>query len=129
MVVKYKRLNPEYDLAWFKVNVADVPEDQSPADLLKKRKPPEEGWVVRKEVEDGLTVAGRPAARVTFGGPFDPDTKGVRDFTCEVVAVRRGPQVFYFSGTYTTADPKGQKRIRTAVDTVVFDVERFAATP
>jgi hypothetical protein len=126
MVVKYKRLIPGLDLAWFKVNVSDVPEDQSPADLLKKRKPPEEGWVVRHDVEDGLTVAGRPAARVTFGGPLDPDTKGARDFTCEVVAVRRGPQVFYFSGTYTTADPKGQKRVRTAVDSVVLDPQRFA---
>jgi hypothetical protein len=127
VVVKYKRLNPGYPLAWFTVRVADVEGDPSPAELLKTRKPPEEDWTVRKPVEDGLTVAGRPAARVTFGGPFDPDGKGERDFTCEVVAVRRGPRVFYFAGSYTTDDPKGQERIRRAVDSVVLDPERFVA--
>ncbi len=128
-VVKYKRLIPGLEVAWLKLSVADATGDESPAELLKKRKPPEEDWRVTKPVEDGLTVGGRPAARVTFGGPFDPDEKGTRDFTCEVVAVRSGPRVFYFSGTYATADPKGQKRIRTALDSVTFDPDQFAAAP
>ncbi|HEY1379138.1 MAG TPA: hypothetical protein VGF55_20215 [Gemmataceae bacterium] len=128
-VVKYKRLIPGLQVAWLKVSVADAPGGESPAELLKKRKPPEEDWKVTKPVEDGLTVGGQPAARVTFGGPFDPDQKGERDFTCEVVAVRHGEQMFYFSGTYVTADPKGQKRIRTALDSVTFDPNQFAAAP
>jgi hypothetical protein len=126
MLVKFKRLIPGLQMAWIRVSVADVPEDQTPAELLKKRKPPETDWTVKKEVEDGLEVGGKPAARITFGGPYDPDQKGLRDYTCEVVAIRRGPQVFYFAGTYETSDPKGQKRIRTALDTVVLDPDRFA---
>ena len=128
-VVKYKRLIPGLEVAWLKVSVADASGDESPADLLKKRKVPEDDWKVIKPIEDGLTVGGRPAARITFGGPFDPDQKGTRDFTSEVVAVRRGPQMFYFAGTYATADPKGQKRVRTALDSAIFDPDRFAATP
>src|SRR5215207_4665770 len=126
MVVKYKR-HPALDSAWLRVSVADVPEDQPLADLLKKRRLPEPSWKVRSAVEEGLTVDGKPAARITFGGPYNPDEKGTRDFTSEVVAVRRGPQVFYFAGTYVTSDPKGLKRIRTAIDTVVLDPDRIAA--
>jgi hypothetical protein len=126
MIVKYKRLIPGLQLAWLKASVADAPNDKSPAELLAGRKPPEPEWRVTKPVEDGISVAGRPAARVTFGGPLDPDHHGARDFTNEVVAVRRGTQMFYFAGTYVTADPKGQKRIRTAIDSVVLDRERFA---
>jgi hypothetical protein len=126
MVVKYKR-HPALDSAWLRVSVADVPEDQPLADLLKKRRLPEPSWKVRTPVEDRLTVAGLPAARITFGGPYNPDEKGARDFTSEVVAVRRGPQVFYFAGTYVTADPKGLKRIRTAIDSVILDPDRIAA--
>jgi len=120
-VVKYKRLIPGLQVAWLKLSVADTPGDESPAELLKKRRPPEADWRVTKPVEDGLTVGGRPAARITFGGPLDADDKGEKDYTCEVVAVRHGKQAFYFAGTYQTADPKGQKRIRTAMDTVAFD--------
>ena len=126
MVVKFKR-HPALDAAWLRVSVADAPEDQPLADLLKKRRLPEPSWKVRTPVEDGLTVDGKAAARITFGGPYNPDQKGTRDFTSEVVAVRRGPQVFYFAGTYVTADPKGLKRIRTALDTVVLDPDRIAA--
>jgi hypothetical protein len=126
VIVKYKRLIPGYQVAWIKLSVADAPGDESPADLLKKRSPPEPDWTVTKPIEEGLTVAGRPAARVTFGGPFDPDQEGIRDFSCEVVAVRRGAQAFFFSGTFVTADPKGQKRVRTALDSLVLDPDRFA---
>jgi hypothetical protein len=129
MVVKYKRLIPGHQVAWLRVSVADAPADQSPADLLKTRKPPEPDWKVRKSVEDGLTVGGQPAARVTFGGPFETDDKGDRDFTCEVVAVRPRPgepRVFYFAGTFMTGDPTGQKRVRAAIDSAAFDPARFA---
>jgi hypothetical protein len=122
MVVKFKRLMPGHEVAWLRVSVADVAGDASPADLLKTRKPPEPDWSVRKPIEDGLTVGGRPAARITFGGPFELEEKGTRDFTCEIVAVRPNrPQVFYFSGTFKTGDPTGQKRVRAALDSVVFD--------
>ena len=124
-VVKFKRLIPGFQVAWLKVSVADVAGDESPAALLQKRKPPESDWHVAKPVEDGLKVGGLPAARVTFAGPFDPDHQGERDFSCEMTAVRRGPNVFYLAGTFVTADPKGQERIHTAIDTVVFDPERL----
>jgi hypothetical protein len=126
LVVKYKRLIPGYQVGWLKVSVADAPEDKPLADLLKMRKLPEEDWKVTKPVEEGFTVAGRPAARITFGGPLDPDQQGTKDYTCELVVVRRGSQVIYISGTFATADEKGQKRIRTALDSLVLDPDRFA---
>jgi hypothetical protein len=127
VIVKYKRLIPGYQVAWIKLSVADAPGDESPAELLKKRKPPEPDWTITKPIEEGLTVAGRPAARITFGGPFDPDQEGIRDFSCEVVAIRRGPRAFFFSGTFVTADPKGQKRGRTALDSLILDADRIVA--
>jgi hypothetical protein len=129
MVVKFKRLIPGLEVAWLRVSVADAPDDRTPAELLKTRKPPEPDWTVKKGIEDGLTVDGRAAARITFGGRLETDDKGDREFVCEVVAVRRGPQVFYFAGTYTPSDPTGQKRVRTAVNSAVLDPDRFAAGP
>lgn len=129
MLVKFKRLIPGLEVAWLRVSVADAPEDLSPAELLKSRKPPEPEWTVKKDVEDGLTIDGRPAARITFGGPFDPDQRGVREFVSEVVAVRRGPHVFYFAGTFTPTDPTGRKRVRNAVASAILEPERFAPGP
>jgi hypothetical protein len=125
-VVKFKRLIPGLDVAWVKVTAIDAPADQSPAEFLKERKPPEPGWTVTTPAAE-LTVRGLPAARVVWGGPFDPDQKGVRDFSCEATAVLRGKQIFLFSGTYLTSDATALRRIRTAVDSAVFSAKDFAA--
>lgn len=131
MLVKYKRLVPGAQVAWLRVTVADADadDDQTPADLLRNRKPQESGWKVIKQVEDGLTVGGLRAARITFGGPFDPTGRGKKDFVSEMVAVRRGAQVFYFAGTFAADDPSGRQQVRAAVESAVFDADRFTSGP
>ena len=71
-----------------------------------------------KPVEEGLTVGGHPAARVTFGGPFHPNQKAPRDFTCELVSVRIGPRWFLFAGTFATADAQSRQQVRDAINSV-----------
>jgi hypothetical protein len=127
MVVKYKRLIPGLEVAWIKVSVEESSTNIPLVELLNKRKPPLPSWSVIKPVENDLTVGGQPAARITYGGIYDPDQKGDRHFTCEVVAIRPNRQVFYFAGTYVTEDAKGQKRIRTALDSVTFDRQQFTS--
>ncbi len=119
-VVKYKRLIPNVAVAWLKVVIKDIPEEQKPIELLRGRKPPEKDWKVSKDVEDDLKIGNHAAARITFGGPFDPDGRGQRDFTCEIVVVRRGGQIFEFSGTFPTADVEARKQIRAAIDSAAF---------
>jgi hypothetical protein len=128
-IVKYKRLVRGPNVAWLRVIVSDAVGDPTPAEVLKKRKPPEAGWTVTKEVEEGLKIGGRPAARITFGGELDPDLKGPRQCSCEVVAIRRGSQSFVFAGTFTAGDDKAQKEIRDAVESATFDADRPAAKP
>jgi hypothetical protein len=121
MVVKFKRLIPGPKAAWFKLNVADVTGDPSPADLIRTRKPREAHFGMTKDPEDGLTIAGRPASRVTFGGDMDPDGKGSRPTTQEIVALRHGPVVLYFTGTFITADAETQQMIRAAIESAKLD--------
>jgi hypothetical protein len=124
-VVKFKRLIGGLDVAWIKLSAIDVTTDQSPADYLTHRSPPEPGWAVKGKVEE-LTLKGLPAARITWSGPFDPDQLGIRNFSCEQTAVRRDKQILLFSGTYLTSDPVALKRIRAAVDSAVFTPGEFA---
>lgn len=119
-IVKFKRLVTGPKAAWFRVTVADVKGDPTPAELIRTRKPRDLHFVVTKEAEDGLTIAGRPASRITFGGQMDTDAKGSRHCTTEIIAVRHGATAIYFMGTYATADPEGLKMIRDAVESTVF---------
>jgi hypothetical protein len=120
MVVKYKRLVRGPNVAWLRVSLADAPSGKTPADLLRDRKPREANWTKTKDVEDGLTIGGQPAARVTFGGTMNPDTGGSRQCTAEVVAVRCGTHVIYFTGTFTTTDEETRKLVRAAIESAVF---------
>jgi hypothetical protein len=121
MVVKFKRLVPGPIAAWLKLNIADVTGDPSPAELIRTRKPREAHFVMTKEPEDGLTIAGRPASRVTFGGELDTDRQGSRHCTTEIVAMRHGKIAVYFAGTFTTTNQEAQKLIRNSIESTVFD--------
>ena len=120
-IVKFKRLVPGPKVAWFKVTVGDVEGDPTPAKLIRTRKPREAHFTMTKEPEDGLTIAGRPASRVTFGGDMDPDGKGSRPCTTEIVAIRHGAVAIYFMGTFSNADPEAQQLIRTAIESAKFE--------
>jgi hypothetical protein len=119
-LVKYKRLLHGWSPAWVKVSVADVAASTSLGSLLVKRSPGD-NWGQASAVEE-LTVAGHPAARITFAGQWDK-----KDYVRDIVAVRRGEQVFYIAGTFEKADPTARRRIQQAVDTVVLDGSRPVA--
>lgn len=119
-IVKFKRLVRGSKAAWFKVTVGDVAGDPTPAELIRTRKPRETHFTVTKPAEDGLTIAGQPASRITFGGLMEPDSSGSRHCTTEIVAMRHGPVAIYFMGTFATADPEGQQMIRAAIESTVF---------
>src|SRR5205823_2700079 len=121
LLVKYKRVPPGELDARLRVSVVDAADNVSPAEFLRGRNPPEPGWKVTKPIEEKLTVGGQPAARVTFGGPFNPDQKTPRDYTCELVAVRNGLRWFLFAGTFDTADVQSRKQVRDAIESVTFE--------
>jgi len=118
-LVKYKRVAPNVPVAWLKVTVMSDPGDRSPEELVRSRKPPEPGWKVVKDVEGDVTVAGRPAARITFGGELEPDGSARVPFVCEVVAVRRGGRALFFAGTYPAHDAAARQAARAAVESAV----------
>jgi hypothetical protein len=121
LLVKYKRVTPAEPDARLRVGVVDVTDDVLPAEFLRGRPVPEPGWKVTKPIEEKLTVGGQPAARVTFGGPFNPDQKTKpRDYTCELVAARNGPRWILFAGTFDTADEQSRQQIRDAIESVIF---------
>ncbi|MBX7105794.1 MAG: hypothetical protein K1X57_17050 [Gemmataceae bacterium] len=124
-IVKYKRLVRGPRVAWLRVSVADAAEGVSPAEVLKTRKPRESNFTVSKPVEDGLSVDGRPAARVTFTGLLNPDSLGERPCTSEVVAVQHGKQMLYFTATFATADAESKEMLRTAIESTIIDPKRF----
>lgn len=119
-LVKFKRLVKGPKVAWMRVSVVDAPGELAPAELLKQRKPREADWGMTKPIEDGLTVAGRPAARSTFGGNFNPDRQGARPGTTEIIGIRHGQQAIYFAGTFSTADTEAQGQFRAAVASARF---------
>lgn len=118
-VVKFKRLAPGPKAAWLKVTVSEVTGNPTVAELIRTRKPREAHFTPTKEPEDNLTIAGQPASRSTFGGDLEPDAKGSRHCTTEIVAIRHGAIALYFMGTYASADPEAQKMIRDSIETLV----------
>jgi len=122
-LVKYKRLAKGPKVAWMRVSVVDVSADVPPADFVRDRKPRESNWTVTKGIEDGLTVAGRPAARITYGGAFNPDRQGSRPGTTEIIGFRLGSRAIFFAATFSTADTEARDQFRAAVDSARLDRE------
>jgi len=114
MVVKYKRVLPKLSAAWFRVEVADAPAGEDVGESLAKRQAGKD-WKSKGDVST-TTVSGLPAAKILYGGTYDgfPSLR-------EIVAVRRGGQVFYFVSTYQFADKQAQEQTRQTLQTVLFD--------
>lgn len=120
-VVKYKRVDGSTPGVWFKVSVLSDAEGRSPEELARTRKPAERGWKVFKDVELAVTVAGRPAARITFAGDLQPGGADHIAYQSEIVAVRRGSRALIFAGTFPTSDVAARQAVRAAVDSVVLE--------
>lgn len=118
LLVKYKRVAENRPEAWLRVRVIDVPAEQSPADFLRNRKSPEEDWKPAKKIEESLRVGGHPAARIVFSGPFDTEGRGDEEFTCEIVAVRQGPQIIEFAGTFLSSDLQARDQLHAVLESM-----------
>jgi hypothetical protein len=121
MLVKYKRLVRGARVAWLRVSVVDVGDDQTAAELLKDRRPKEKEFAKTKDLESDLQIGGQPAARITFEGMLDPDSKGPRRCTAEIVAIRHKSLVFYFAGTFSTIDTEARDQVRAAIESITFE--------
>jgi hypothetical protein len=119
-LVKYKRVSSSLPVAWLRVWVKDVADEMMPAETLRNHKPPEPDWKPHGEVEKDLRIGGAPAARRMFGGPFDVDGRGNKDFLGEIVAVKRGGRIFEFSAAYLVGDEQAQREIRLTMASVQF---------
>lgn len=120
MIVKYKRLAANVPVAWLRVVVHQLDNEKSPAEYLQQRKLPEKNWKVTKDVERDAHIGKEPAARITYAGTLDPDGRGLKEYSAEYYAIRRGRNLFEFSGMYPATDEGAQKECRSAIESVVF---------
>ena len=117
LLVQYKRLQAGAP-AWLRVTVADMPPSR-PLDVCLAERAPG-NWKRESEVEK-IQVGGLPAVRASFVGRWHD-----RDLRCELVAVRRGSEVYWFSGTWPVNDVAARDQVRDAVGSAVWDTRNFA---
>jgi hypothetical protein len=107
LLVQYKRLTAEHP-AWLRVSVAELPASMSLAACLAARSPGK-NWRPEGTMQE-IDCQGQPAGRLTFRGHC-----GKQDFIAETVAVRRGPHVFFLTGTVPADDATARAQVREAV--------------
>ena len=61
-----------------------------------------------------------PAARRTYGGPFDIDGRGDKDFLGEILAIKRSGRIYEFSAAYRVDDEKAQRELRLVNESIEF---------
>jgi len=118
-LVKYKRLDVPGP-AFFRASMLDLAESTTPETYLRDRPPGPEKWQPAGKPET-VQVGGLPATRMTFTGTWEEDEK--EEVVKEVVAVRRGGRVYFFTGIFPAGDKKARALIRTAVDSIAWDQE------
>jgi hypothetical protein len=118
-LVEYKRLDVQGP-AFFRASLLDLPESTTAEAYLRGRPPGPDKWQPAAGTET-LQVGGLPATRVTFTGMWEEEKK--EEVVKEVVAVRRGGRVYFFTGIFAADDPKARALVRTAVASIVWDQE------
>jgi hypothetical protein len=95
------------------VSARDEPESEDLSLLVKERRGTAD-WKPDGSVET-LEVGGRPAARAAFQNRRAGETTGL---VREVVAVRKGERVYYFTGLFAGNDAKAREQVRKSIETV-----------
>ena len=113
LLVEYKRLTADKP-ASLEVSLIDLPEGTSLASALKTRQPPD-GELVRQTPVEEFTVDGVPAVRIAFQVRVDKEK-----MVSEVVAVRRGERVYFFTGFYPADDNRAKEQVRGGIDSIVW---------
>jgi hypothetical protein len=111
-LVKYKH-PAENNTAMLRVTIANAPPEKTPAQCLEQRLPEDE-WRLMSGPEV-LEVAGAPAARAVWAGQGTE-----KDVVREVVAVRRGTRIFYFTATCLGNDDTSRTQMRRAWKSVTW---------
>lgn len=107
LLVQYKRLTAGHP-AWLRVSVADVPSSVDLGKCLTNRSPGK-GWRQSGRVES-YEVNGLPVARISMAGKWQG-----KDYDREIVAARRGEQVYFFTATYPASDEQAREQVRRAI--------------
>jgi hypothetical protein len=115
-LVKYKR-GTGSQLAFFRVSAVDLPDGTDIAGHLDKTFGKDDKRTSTKPEE--LKLGGAAATRETYSTKWDRQTM-VR----EVVIVRRGPRVYFFTGTFSPSDKTSREEVRKMLDSVVWEHER-----
>ena len=111
LLVKFKRMLPGQYPAWLRVYVEDGT-PASLADAVKHRKPGL-AWSKPSPVQS-LSVAGRPAAKVTYAGTYNgvPSTR-------EIIGVQADDRTFWFISTYNIRDQAAPGETTAAIQSTV----------
>jgi predicted Zn-dependent protease len=113
LLVKYQRTS-ETKMAFLEVCVKDLPPAADLSAYLGERQPTK-NWQ-RGPQPETVEVDHLPALREAFAGAYDKDR-----YVKEVVAVRRGERVYFFTGTFAASDTQARDQIRQAVTSVVWE--------
>ena len=113
LLVEYKRLTSDKP-ASLEVSRIDLPESKSLNEAMKTRQP-SDGELVRKSPPEELTLDQVPALRVTFTERVDK-----QQMISEVVAVRRGERVYFFSGFFPAEDARAREQVRGMIGSIVW---------
>jgi hypothetical protein len=119
VLVKYKRLDVRGP-AFFRASLIDLPESTTPVEYLEKRPGGPEKWQIGRKTES-VSVGGITGTLVTYTGIWEEGEK--EDVVKEVVAVRRGERVYFFTGIFAASDKTARALVRKAVNSVVWDQE------
>jgi hypothetical protein len=111
LLVEYRRLKGDSPAALL-VTMVDLPESDDLVAHFRNNRTVSQ-WKL-KPVEP-LLLGGRKAERFVFQG-----TQGKFETVQEVVVVRRGSRVYFFTGIYRAGDNKAREQIRGAVGSVAW---------
>ena len=100
-------------VATLDVSMADVPESEELAGAVKERRGGAE-WKAQGPAE-ALEVGGRPAARGSYQSHRQTDGPAL---VKEIVAVRKGGRVYFFTGVFPADDAKAREQVRQSVETL-----------
>ncbi len=112
VLVQYKRLTAGRP-AWLRVSSMAVDASVPPTTCLSNRKMGRE-WRVEGQPE-GLEVHGRPASRVAYSGEWHKTS-----YLCEIVAVRCGERVYFFTASIPADDNAARDEVRQAITTATW---------
>ncbi len=115
-LVKYKR-GSGTQVGVFQVSAIDLTPGTDVTAYVDKALGKDDKRTSKKS--EALQVGGQPGARDTYNTRWDRET-----LTKEIVAVRRGPRVYFLTGIYPPADKETKDAIRKTLDSMEWLDER-----